>query len=149
MQFARQARRGEQAGNARCGMRVIRNAAMGAVFLVGAAGVFAVAQRGQQPVQPIQPTQQMPENPSRFPIDGRMPADSDALAPSITERQAKMRNDDRQKQMVSDTDKLVQLATQLKEEVSKDGNKASPDDVSRKAEEIEKLAKSVKERMKG
>lgn len=78
-----------------------------------------------------------------------MPADSDGLAPSILARQAKMRNDDRQKQMVSDTDKLLELATQLKKEISKGGGSASADDVGRKAEEIEKLAKSVKDRMKG
>lgn len=128
-------------------MRVILNAVVGTVFL---AGVPAVGQRGQQPTQPVQPTQTMPENPTRFPgIDGRLPADSDALPPSVLERQAKMRNNDRQRQMVSDTDKLLELAAQLKEEISKGGNKASPDDVSRKAEEIEKLAKSVKDRMKG
>lgn len=128
-------------------MKALRNVMVGAVFL---AGPFAVAQRGQQPVQPVQPTQTMPDNPTRFPgIDGRMPADSDALPPSILARQAKMRNDDRQRQMVSDADKLVELAAQLKEEVSKGGNKASQDDVGRKAEEIEKLAKSVKDRMKG
>jgi hypothetical protein len=50
---------------------------------------------------------------------------------------------------VEDTDKLLALATQLKQEVDKTNKDVLSVDVIRKADEIEKLAHSVKERMKG
>lgn len=64
------------------------------------------------------------------------------------EQQARTRNSDRQKRMVEDTNKLVSLATDLKQQVEV-GKDATPGDAARKAEEIEKLAKSVRDRMKG
>lgn len=64
-------------------------------------------------------------------------------------RQAKARNDDRQKQLVADTNKLLKLATELKAEVDKTNKDVLSVDVIKKADEIEKLAKSVKDRMKG
>ena len=62
---------------------------------------------------------------------------------------AKGQNQDRQKRLVNDTDKLLALATELKQEVSKTDKNTLSVDVIKKAEEIEKLAHSVKERMKG
>ncbi|WP_263409368.1 hypothetical protein [Terriglobus tenax] len=64
-------------------------------------------------------------------------------------QRARMRNDDRQKKIVEDTEKLLSLASQLKEEVDKSDKNTLSITVIKKAEEIEKLAKSVKERMKG
>lgn len=61
----------------------------------------------------------------------------------------KARNDDRQKQIVEDTDKLLSLAAELKTDVQKSNKDTLSLDVVRKAEEIEKLAHSVKEKMKG
>ena len=67
----------------------------------------------------------------------------------MQEQQAKSRNDDRQKRLVDDTAKLYALAGELKEEVARsDKNKLSIE-VIRKADEIEHLAHSVKDRMKG
>jgi nitric oxide reductase activation protein len=63
--------------------------------------------------------------------------------------QAKLRNVDRQKQLVSDTDKLLALANELKVDVDKSNKDTLSLDVIRKADEIEKLAHSVKEKMKG
>ncbi len=60
-----------------------------------------------------------------------------------------MRNLDRQKQLVLDTQKLLALANQLKSDVDKSNKDTLSLDVIRKAEEIEKLAHSVKEKMKG
>jgi nitric oxide reductase activation protein len=60
-----------------------------------------------------------------------------------------MRNNERQKQLVSDTDKLVALANELKADVEKSNKDTLSLDVVRKADEIEKLAHSVKEKMKG
>ncbi len=58
------------------------------------------------------------------------------------------RNEERQKQLVKDTDKLLSLATDLKSEVSKTNKDVLSVEVVKKAEEIEKLAKSVKDRMR-
>ncbi len=48
-----------------------------------------------------------------------------------------------------DTDHLLALATQLKHEVDAAGQETLSLGVIKKAEEIEKLAKSVKNKMKG
>lgn len=63
--------------------------------------------------------------------------------------QARMRNVDRQRQIVADTEKLVQLANQLNAAVEKSNKDTLSLEVIRKADEIEKLAKSVREKMKG
>ncbi len=48
-----------------------------------------------------------------------------------------------------DTDKLLRLSVELKESVDKSDENVLSLDVIKKAEEIEKLAHSVKEKMKG
>ncbi len=58
------------------------------------------------------------------------------------------RNEERQKQLVKDTDQLLALATQLKSEVDKTDKNVLSVAVIKKAEEIEKLAKNVRDRMK-
>lgn len=70
-------------------------------------------------------------------------------SPKLEEDQAKMRNLERQKQLVLDTQKLLALANQLKADVDKSSKDTMSLDVIRKADEIEKLAHSVKEKMKG
>jgi len=85
------------------------------------------------------PQQQLPPiAPERLPNDGRIEHD-----------QAKLRNADRQRQIVADTQKLVELANQLNAAVEKSNKDMLSLDVVRKADEIEKLAKSVREKMKG
>lgn len=69
--------------------------------------------------------------------------------PQMEQDQAKMRNSDRQKRLTADTDKLLALATELKAQVDKSNKDTLSLDVVRKADEIEKLAHSVKEKMKG
>lgn len=59
-------------------------------------------------------------------------------------RMNKQRHDDLKK----DTDKLLDLATQLKDYVDKSNENVLSVDVVKKAEEIEKLARKVKDRMK-
>jgi hypothetical protein len=66
----------------------------------------------------------------------------------IAERQAIAVNNDRQKKLVADTEKLLALATELKTDVAKSTKDTLSLDVVRKADEIEKLAHNVKERMK-
>ena len=61
---------------------------------------------------------------------------------------ARERNKARQAALKKDTDKLLELATQLKEYVDKTNENMLSLDVIKKAEEIEKLSKSVREKMK-
>ena len=67
----------------------------------------------------------------------------------MEEEQAKMRNAGAAEKLVEDTQKLLVLANELKAEVDKSTKDTMSLDVIRKADEIEKLAHSVKERMKG
>jgi uncharacterized protein YpuA (DUF1002 family) len=70
------------------------------------------------------------------------------LGARVAEQQARTRNSERQKKLESDTDKLVGLVTDLKGQVQSEKT-LSPAELSKRAEEIEKLARSVKDRMKG
>jgi hypothetical protein len=98
------------------------------------------------PQTPGSKGQQMPG----MPMPGRNnPADPDPMDPHRADQQEKLRNNDRQKRLVADTDKLLALATDLKAQVDKSTKDTLSVDVIKKAEEIEKLARSVKERMKG
>ena len=56
--------------------------------------------------------------------------------------------DPRQAQFIADSQKLYQLAQELKAEVAKSNKNTLSIAVTKKAEEIEKLAKSLKERMR-
>jgi len=80
------------------------------------------------------------------------PADTsgntDILNSRIAEQQARTRNSERQKKIESDTQKLSGLVDELKQNVQGE-KELSPADVSKRAEEIEKLARSVKDHMKG
>ena len=60
----------------------------------------------------------------------------------------KRRNLARQEQLKRDSDKLLQLATELKSYVDKSNENVLSMEVVKKAEEIEKYAHSVKEKMK-
>lgn len=64
------------------------------------------------------------------------------------EKMEKRRNDLRQEQLVKDTNKLLALATELKSQVDKTNKDTLSVDVVKKADEIEKLAKNVKEKMR-
>ncbi|HKO17342.1 MAG TPA: hypothetical protein VJU82_00495 [Acidobacteriaceae bacterium] len=102
----------------------------------GASSSGRNSSRGQQmPQQPLPPS---PITPDAGPTEGKMEHD-----------QAKLRNIDRQKQIVADTQKLVELANELQSDVQKSNKDTLSLDVIRKADEIEKLAKSVREKMKG
>jgi hypothetical protein len=60
----------------------------------------------------------------------------------------KARNKQRQEDLKRDTDKLYQLATELKNAVDKTNENMLSIDVIRKTEESEKLAKNVRNKMK-
>jgi hypothetical protein len=88
--------------------------------------------------------------PQRFPGQAHQPSDLDPTTdPHRLEQQEQVRSTERQKRLVADTDKLLALATDLKQQVEKTNKNILSVDVIKKADEIEKLAHSVKERMKG
>jgi hypothetical protein len=91
------------------------------------------------------PTMQ-PPGPPGF---GEPPNPGDPMERQRQEKMEKARNVDRQKQLERDTDKLLSLAKELKEDVGKSNADTLSVDVVKKAAEIEKLAKSVKDRMRG
>ena len=61
----------------------------------------------------------------------------------------KKANQQRQADLKRDTEKLLKLSTELKEYVDKSNENVMSLDVIKKAEEIEKLAHSVKMKMRG
>ncbi|MGO9325432.1 MAG: hypothetical protein ACLP07_12800 [Terracidiphilus sp.] len=63
------------------------------------------------------------------------------------ERQLNALNTERQKEMVSDTNKLLKLATELNEEVAANNSATLTDDQLRKMAQIEKLARGIKQKM--
>ena len=75
--------------------------------------------------------------------------DNDTMQQQMAHDLAKKANEDRQKTLKDDTDKLVKLAAELKEYVDKSNENVLSVDVIKKADQIEKLAHSVKEKMKG
>ena len=66
----------------------------------------------------------------------------------MQDRMAREANKKRQQDIRNDTDKLFQLATELKAAVDKSNENLLSLEVVRKAEDVEKLAKKVKEKMK-
>jgi hypothetical protein len=120
--------------------------------MIGAVLATACSVRvsGGQAIPPYQKQgqQQMPGMPGR-PGIGTNPADPDPMESHRADQQEKLRNNDRQKRLVADTEKLLALATDLKAQVDKSTKDTLSVDVIKKADEIEKLAHSVKERMKG
>ena len=95
------------------------------------------------------PTAQQ-QRPPVLPGSSRTGADDEEnnpMARQMAEQQAKRRNNQRQKEIVDDTARLLQLAQQLKDDVDKGKTPGNPS-FTKKAEEIERLAKSVKEKMR-
>lgn len=72
----------------------------------------------------------------------------DGIAAKTPTNQAMSPEEARQTQFLADSQKLYQLAQELKAEVAKSNKNTLSIAVTKKAEEIEKLAKSLKERMR-
>lgn len=66
----------------------------------------------------------------------------------MQDRMIREANKKRQQDIRDDTEKLFQLSSELKAAVEKSNEHVLSLDVVRKAEEVEKLAKKVKEKMK-
>jgi len=91
----------------------------------------------QEPVRPDKPIQAGVESPE----------DERRTTAIMTESQLRELNLERQKQMVADANKLLKLATELNDEISAANRGTLTPDQLRKIAKIEKLARSVKERM--
>ena len=80
---------------------------------------------------------------------GQKPSPEEEQRLRMEREMAKKANQARQADLKRDTEKLVTLATELKEYLDETNESTLSVDVIKKAEEIEKLARSVKDKMKG
>ena len=96
-------------------------------------GIGSARAQNQRLPPLAQPQVQSPEDESKSKLERDM---------------AKKANQARQAALRRDTEKLYKLATELKDYVDKTNENVLSFDVVKKAEEIEKLAHSVKEKMK-
>lgn len=103
--------------------------------IVGSAG-FASAQQGRMPTFPLQ----------------IQPADTavvpNTIGDAFHQQQVIAASAQRQVEIRRDTEKMLQLTQQLQEELLKSSSSVMSLDALKKAQEIEKLAKSVKLKMK-
>jgi len=93
------------------------------------------------------------QNPAQIPRlspnPGLAPDDrGDEQRAKMEKEMAKKANRERQAQLQRDTDNLLKLANELKQSVDKSNENTLSLDVVKKAEEIERLAHNVKEKMK-
>ena len=109
--------------------------------LSGATGISALSTRSQSssPIEELPATQG-----GQF---YAMNAYLSVLTKRMAEERAREMNVDRQRRLEAETNRLVGLVNELTRDVRSD--KVAPLDLSRRAAEIEKLAHSVQDRMKG
>ncbi len=122
----------------RTSRRAMRGALIGGVTLAASLGLAAPQFNG-----PINPnTSGQIEQLDR----SRMPDEQPYVAREMQARQLRRLREEHQKEVFTDTDRLVQLATALKAEVDK--SDAPTPDALKDVDEIGKLAKRVSERIK-
>lgn len=118
------------------------------VVLIG--GGFTSKSGGQdQPPSRSNPRPRIPRvtSPQRDPLD--ITAAPDPERPSDTAQEiARLRSEERQKKVAADTEKLVELTKDLSAQMRQSNADTLSADQLKKLEAIEKLAHSVKERMK-
>ena len=131
-------------------MRIISRSILLILPVVFVLPLLAVAQSSgePQPPEPQSSPQSVPRSPrSSDPQFGQHRQQTeDELR--MEKEQAKRANLERQATLKRDTDKLLQLATELKESVDKTNENMLSLTVVKKTEEIEKLAKSIRQKMK-
>lgn len=106
--------------------------------------MFASAAHAQ-----VQSSRQNPPSSSQAPGRPTISSDADEAREHQAQELAKKANLERQAALKKDTDKLLKLAVELKDSVDKSNANILSVDVMKKAEEIEKLAHSVRDKMKG
>jgi len=77
----------------------------------------------------------------------QLPMSNPAPNPVFQDRRIRQLNVERQKEMVSDSEKLLKLTAELNAEIAKSHAQALTPDQLRTVAKIEKLAKSVREKM--
>ena len=87
-----------------------------------------------------------PQYPGMAPEPGH--EQHDEVDKQMEKTRLKKANQQRQEQIKVDTDKLLQLSTELKQYVDKTNENILSLDVIKKADQIEKLAHAIKEKMK-
>ena len=94
-------------------------------------------------------SQKSGQSPGQFPgLEPSYGDPRDEQRAKLEKEMVKKANQERQAQLQRDTDHLLKLANELKQYVDKTNEHTLSLDVVKKAEEIEKLAHSVKEKMK-
>jgi hypothetical protein len=127
-------------------LRIMRTSLAIAACMYGAAAV-AHAQLTIPQDSEIRDPHVLP-NPTPRPFDVRQRYDKDPIEKQKLDRAIAAKNELRQEKVVSDTEKLFLLATQLKANVELHSKDGTPYPESLKAEQIEKLAKTVKDKMR-
>ena len=121
-------------------MNTRRNFLMGLALAGGTVAAWNGALKGQSQNPPLPP---LPPN------QDHRPQDTVPDAPPIPGAEKKILEEN-DKDMKKKVDRLYELATQLKNEVDKtDSSKVLSLNLVKKAEEIEKLARDIKNRSKG
>jgi hypothetical protein len=110
------------------------------------AAIAGVAEPGQQTAPGMLVKQDIPEQDANRPPDANQ--QMEMREKQVKEQNFAAANAERKKQIVEDSAKLFKLATELKAEVDKTTKDTLSLSVIHKADEIEKLAHSVKEKMK-
>jgi hypothetical protein len=77
------------------------------------------------------------------------PPVEDQQKAKLVKEMEKRANEQRQAELQRDTEQLYKLASELKQQVGKSSENVLSLDVIKKAEEIERLAHNVREKMKG
>jgi hypothetical protein len=113
--------------------------------VLGWVGALLLASAGGQTGAQVAPAADAGSPESRRPGETEM----DALHGRIQRSLAEQRNDQRQKELEADTKKLLELAQNLEADVSKSNKNELSLEVIKRAEQIEKLAHSVREKMRG
>jgi len=111
-------------------------------FFIWALFAVPASAQHQSPSGGSQPTIVLPTDPS-------ISASTDEAQRGAMKEMQKRANLERQAALKKDADRLLQLAEELKSSVDKSNASILSLDVMKKAEQIEKLAHSVKDKMKG
>ena len=111
--------------------------------------LFTVQGNAQTQNRPTDPASQGTHASPPLPGDPIPGSNGDESQQRMMRDMAKKANLERQAALKNDTDKLLKLAEELKASVDKSSASVLSLDVLKKAEEIEKLARSVKDKMKG
>ena len=129
--------------------RRLRGLKISLTLLVGIAWVLPCGAQQLQDAEDTRLAQTTIPHPRSYPFppnQAGMPT-YDGANRRFTTKQLELMNKERQKSMVADTNKLLKLAAELNAEVNGDHAGEFSDDQLRKVDEIEKLARKVRNEM--